>query len=123
MGAGRLRVAHGIGLATGREDDTRQRGAMPHATWGGTHSMSTSHLPLPPAAAPPMMVPPSRAALSTDLGFAEQEGGLDWNRVLSAVLRFKWLIVAVTVLGTAAGEAVTPVLSAAHVTHAQTCIY
>src|SRR5437667_9304 len=118
MGAGRLRVAHGIGLATGREDDTRQRGAMPHATWGGTYSMSTSHLPLPPAAAPPMMVPPSRSALSTDLGFAEQEGGLDWNRVLSAVLRFKWLIVAVTVVGTAAGVAATRFLSAAYVAQA-----
>src|SRR2546430_16066404 len=62
---------------------------------------------------PPMMVPPSRAALSTDLGFAEQEGGLDWNRVLSAVLRFKWLIVAVTVVGTAARGAGMRVLSAA----------
>ena len=80
--------------------------------------MSTSHLPLPPAAAPPMMVPPSRSALSTDLGFAEQEGGLDWNRVLSAVLRFKWLIVAVTVVGTAAGVAATRFLSAAYVAQA-----
>src|SRR2546428_4099377 len=75
--------------------------------------MTTTPLPLPPAAAPPMMVPPSPSALSTDLGFHEQEGGLDWNRVLSAVLRFKWLIVAVTVLGTAAGVAATRVLGAA----------
>src|SRR2546428_4897226 len=77
--------------------------------------MNTTPPPLPPAAAPPMMVPPSPSALSTDLGFHEQEGGLDWNRVLSAVLRFKWLIVAVTVLGTAAGVAATRVLSAAYV--------
>jgi polysaccharide biosynthesis transport protein len=34
-------------------------------------------------------------------GGAEQ--GLDWRRVLSAVLRFKWLICGVTILGTAAG--------------------
>src|SRR2546428_1867135 len=80
--------------------------------------MTTTPLPLPPAAAPPMMVPPSPSALSTDLGFHEQEGGLDWNRVLSAVLRFKWLIVAVTVLGTAAGVAATRVLSAAYVAQA-----
>ncbi len=80
--------------------------------------MSTSHLPLPPAAAPPVMVPPSRSALSADVGFAESEGGLDWNRVLSAVLRFKWLIVAVTVVGTAAGVAATRFLSAAYVAQA-----
>ncbi len=80
--------------------------------------MSTSHLPLPPPAAPPVMVPPSPTALSTELGSAEQEGGLDWHRVLSAVLRFKWLIVAVTVVGTAAGVAATRFLSAAYVAQA-----
>jgi len=64
------------------------------------------------------MVPPSRSALSADVGFAESEGGLDWNRVLSAVLRFKWLIVAVTVVGTAAGVAATRFLSAAYVAQA-----
>lgn len=80
--------------------------------------MSTSHLPLPPSAAPPVMVPPAPSALSTELSSAEQEGGLDWNRVLSAVLRFKWLIVAVTVVGTAAGVAATRFLSAAYVAQA-----
>jgi len=64
------------------------------------------------------MVPPSPTALSTELGSAEQEGGLDWHRVLSAVLRFKWLIVAVTVVGTAAGVAATRFLSAAYVAQA-----
>src|SRR3989441_5539697 len=118
MGAGRLRVAHGIGLATGREDDTRHRSATPPATWGGTPSMSTSHLPLPPAAAPPVMVPPSPSSLSTKVVFAEPEEGLDWRRVLSAILRFKWLIVAVTVVGTAAGVAATRFLSPAFVAQA-----
>lgn len=80
--------------------------------------MSTSHLPLPPAAVPPVMVPHSPPVLSTELGFAEQGGGLDWTRVLSAVLRFKWLIVAVTVVGTAAGVAATRFLSAAYVAQA-----
>jgi len=65
-----------------------------------------------------MMVPPSPSALSTDLGFAEPEGGLDWHRVLSAVLRFKWLIVAVTVVGTAAAVAATRFLRAAYVAQA-----
>ncbi len=50
-----------------------------------------------------MMVPPSPAALSTEWGGAEAEGGIDWRRVLSAVLRFKWLIAGVTLLGTMAG--------------------
>src|SRR2546422_5687836 len=118
MGAGRLRVAHGIGLATSPEDDTQHGAATPHATWGGTPSMSTSHLPLPPAAAPPVMVPPSPSSLSTKVVFAEPEEGLDWRRVLSAVLRFKWLIVAVTVVGTAAGVAGTRVLRAAYVAQA-----
>lgn len=80
--------------------------------------MSTSHLPLPPPAASPVMVPTSPTALSTDLGAVEQEGGLDWHRILSAVLRFKWLIVAVTVVGTAAGVAATRFLSAAYVAQA-----
>jgi len=64
------------------------------------------------------MVPTSPTALSTDLGAVEQEGGLDWHRILSAVLRFKWLIVAVTVVGTAAGVAATRFLSAAYVAQA-----
>jgi capsular exopolysaccharide synthesis family protein len=64
------------------------------------------------------MVPPTPSALSTEIGFAEQGGGLDWTRVLSAVLRFKWLIVAVTVVGTAAGVAATRFLSAAYVAQA-----
>jgi capsular exopolysaccharide synthesis family protein len=65
-----------------------------------------------------MMMPPSATALSTDFTGAEPEGGLDWRRVLSAVLRFKWLIIAVTVAGTAAGVAATRFLSAAYVAQA-----
>jgi capsular exopolysaccharide synthesis family protein len=49
------------------------------------------------------MVPPSPPALSTEWGGVEPEGGVDWRRVFSAILRFKWLICGVTVLGTAAG--------------------
>jgi len=50
-----------------------------------------------------MMVPPSPAPLSTEWGGAEANGGIDWRRVVSAVLRFKWLIGGVTLLGTMAG--------------------
>jgi len=65
--------------------------------------MTLSHLPLPPSSPPPVIVPPSSKSLSTEWGGAESEGGVDWRRVLSAVLRFKWLICGVTILGTAAG--------------------
>ena len=50
-----------------------------------------------------MMVPPSPAPLTTEWGGAEANGGIDWRRVMSAVLRFKWLIGGVTCLGTVAG--------------------
>jgi succinoglycan biosynthesis transport protein ExoP len=65
--------------------------------------MSMSHLPLPASSTPPAMVPPSRPPVPTDWGAAESEAGVDWRRVLSAVLRFKWLICGVTLLGTTAG--------------------
>src|SRR6266436_9437297 len=65
--------------------------------------MTMSHPPLPAGSTPPMMVPPSPAPLSTEWGSAEANGGIDWRRVFSAVLRFKWLIGGVTLLGTMAG--------------------
>ncbi len=65
--------------------------------------MTMSHTPLPAGSTPPMMVPPSPAPLSTEWGSAEANGGVDWRRVVSAVLRFKWLIGGVTLLGTMAG--------------------
>ncbi len=64
--------------------------------------MTMSHLPLPPSSTPPVMVPPSSPPVSTEWGGVES-GGVDWRRVFSAVLRFKWLICGVTVLGTTAG--------------------
>jgi capsular exopolysaccharide synthesis family protein len=66
--------------------------------------MSTHHLPLPPASHPPAAVVPSQPApVGSQLGLGGEDQGLDWRRVLSAVLRFKWLICGVTLLGTAAG--------------------
>ena len=65
--------------------------------------MTMSRLPLPLGSTPPVMPSPSPAALTTELGGAEPDGGIDWRRVMSAVLRFKWLIGGVTLLGTVAG--------------------
>ena len=62
-----------------------------------------SHLPLPPGSTPPVMVPPLPPPPTTEWGGVDTEGGVDWRRVFSAVLRFKWLICGVTVLGTMAG--------------------
>src|SRR5690349_24753762 len=72
--------------------------------------MSTSPLHLPGAVSPPS--PPaivSHAAppVGADLAFAQPDTGVDWRRVLQAVARFKWLIIAGTILGTAAGLAAT----------------
>jgi capsular exopolysaccharide synthesis family protein len=38
---------------------------------------------------------------------ADREGELDWRRVLGAIIRFKWLIVSVTVVGGMVGAAAT----------------
>ncbi len=80
--------------------------------------MSTGHLSIPQVASPPPMVPAPPSPLGSVFSPSEQAEGLDWRRVLSAVLRFKWLIFAVTVLGTAAGVAATRFLSPAYVAQA-----
>src|SRR5437870_4315539 len=85
------------------DDDTQLNTATPRATPRGTYSMTMSHLPLPPGSTSPVMVPPSPPPPTTEWGGADSEGGVDWRRVLSAVLRFKWLICGVTLLGTTAG--------------------
>ena len=71
--------------------------------------MTTNNLPAPLASVPP----PERSAETQALGrvgFPEYDSGLDWRRALSAVLRFKWLILLVTLLGSAAGVAATRVV-------------
>jgi hypothetical protein len=42
-----------------------------------------------------------------DPSFADHEVGLDWRRVLDAIVRFKWLILSVTLIGGMAGVAAT----------------
>jgi len=71
--------------------------------------MTTDNLPAPLASVPA----PERSAETQAfrrVDFPEYQGGLDWRRVLSAVLRFKWMILLVTLLGTAAGVGATRVL-------------
>src|SRR5437773_10104651 len=73
------------------------------------HPMTTNNLPAPLASVPP----PERSAETQALGrvgFPEYDSGLDWRRALSAVLRFKWVILLVTLLGSAAGVAATRVV-------------
>ena len=70
--------------------------------------MTTNNLPTPlgPSAVAPTA--PSRPV--ADLGPAEYGGGLDWPRILNALVRFKWLILAVTLLGSVGGVGVTRLL-------------
>src|SRR5438094_9702181 len=68
--------------------------------------MTISNLPAPlgpaPMAAPGM---PQRGISVFDLD--GRESGVDWRRILSALLRFKWLIATFTLLGTVAGVGAT----------------
>ncbi|HEX4629185.1 MAG TPA: hypothetical protein VH137_10385, partial [Gemmatimonadales bacterium] len=72
--------------------------------------MTPSDLPAPLAA----VLPPPRseeALRPAPLALVEPgldvDGGLDWRRVGAAVLRFKWMILAATLLGGLAGAAAT----------------
>jgi capsular exopolysaccharide synthesis family protein len=66
--------------------------------------MTMHHLQLPSVANSPATVAPfPPSPVGPALGFEGADQGLDWRRVLSAVVRFKWLICGVTMLGTAAG--------------------
>ncbi len=51
----------------------------------------------------PGAVPHAPAPSLVEPGFADLERGIDWRRVWGAVQHFKWLILSVTALGTAAG--------------------
>src|SRR5438132_13763121 len=71
---------------------------------------------LPASLVPPQVAPalPQRGVAPFDGDRAES--GVDWRRVLSALLRFKWLIATFTLVGTVAGVGATrfikPVYSA-----------
>jgi len=68
----------------------------------------------PPALPGVSLLPASGARMeplsglsAADAGAADFGGGVDWRRLLTAVLRFKWLICSVTLLGSGAGVAAT----------------
>ena len=73
--------------------------------------MSTSPLPLHAGSTVPAVAHaaplPTGADMGFGQGFAQPETGVDWRRVLSAVMRFKWLIAVVTIAGTVGGVAAT----------------
>src|SRR5436190_1562525 len=68
--------------------------------------MTISNLPAPlgppPVAAPTL---PQRGVSALDLD--HPGGGIEWRRILSALLRFKWLIATMTLVGTVAGIGAT----------------
>jgi len=68
--------------------------------------MTLSNLPAP-LVPPPVTAPasPQRGVTAFDLDHAES--GVDWRRILSALLRFKWLIATMTLVGTVAGIGAT----------------
>jgi len=78
--------------------------------------MTTPNLPAPLASLPTVdpfgdRSPRALPGAVADSRFADEEVGIDWRRVLSALLRFKWLILAVSLLGTAAGVGATRLLA------------
>ncbi|MGH7751272.1 MAG: Wzz/FepE/Etk N-terminal domain-containing protein, partial [Gemmatimonadales bacterium] len=62
--------------------------------------------------------PPSPDLRGWEGGDRAEATGLDWARVLSALRRFKWLAVIVTLLGTAAGVVATRVVRPVYVAQA-----
>src|SRR2546428_13383675 len=67
--------------------------------------MTTSKLPTPFNS--PALAPPRQPDAVAGADYFDPDGELDWRRILNAVVRFRWLIAAVTVVGTAAGVAAT----------------
>ncbi|MCH7876591.1 MAG: hypothetical protein IH965_15020, partial [Gemmatimonadetes bacterium] len=51
-------------------------------------------------------------------GGGEDQGGIDYRRYIAAVLRYKWAVIAVTVLGTAAGVGATRAIKPEYVAQA-----
>jgi len=68
--------------------------------------MTISNLPTPLAPSP-AVAPVTPYPGIAELDSPDAEGGVDWRRISSALLRFKWLIAAVTFVGTVAGVGAT----------------
>src|SRR3989441_9461906 len=69
--------------------------------------MTLSTLPAAPLVSPPVVAPGTSHRGVTEFDLAGSDSGLDWRRILSALLRFKWLIAGFTLVGTAAGFGAT----------------
>ncbi|OLC70208.1 MAG: hypothetical protein AUH78_21680 [Gemmatimonadetes bacterium 13_1_40CM_4_69_8] len=69
--------------------------------------MTLSNLPAAPLVSPPVVAPGTSHRGVTEFDLAGSDSGLDWRRILSALLRFKWLIAGFTLVGTAAGFGAT----------------
>lgn len=81
-----------------------------------------SNYPVPPETLPGEVVPYDAGPSGYLEGYDEESGsGLDPRRMLSAIARYKWLILLVTLLGTAAGFVVASFLSPRYI--AQTKLY
>src|SRR2546422_8894438 len=68
--------------------------------------MTISNLPTPLAPSP-AVAPVTPYPGIAELDSPDAEGGVDWRRISSALLRFKWLIAVVTLVGTVAGVGAT----------------
>src|SRR2546422_3432039 len=76
--------------------------------------MNPRHLPaIRSQSAPAVLRRPSTPPMA---GLDDEESGLDWRRIVSALLRFKWLVLLAVALGLGGGFAATrklpPVYSA-----------
>src|SRR2546426_12308672 len=68
--------------------------------------MTISNLPTPLAPSP-AVAPVTPYPGIAELDSPDAEGGVDWRRISSALLRFKWLIAGFTLVGTVAGVGAT----------------
>ena len=65
-----------------------------------------SNLPAHQDAAPPAEVRQGDWSMGTQGQYAPEEEGVDWRRYVAALLRYKWLVLAFTLLGAGAGTLV-----------------
>src|SRR5436309_15689659 len=84
--------------------------------------MAFSNLPAAPLVPPPVVAPGTPHRGMTEFDLAGSDSGLDWRRILSALLRFKWLIAGFTLVGTVAGVGATRFLKPEYAAQAKVWI-
>src|SRR6266853_177068 len=77
----------------------------------------SSLIPLP-VPMPPEVRPPTPSVALGEPGALEVDAGLDWRRVLGAVNRFRWLILAATAVATGLGVVATRLVKPQYVAQA-----